>query len=136
MPKVTVEQVPLGRSGLTTSSIGLGCVTFGREIDRDTSFDLLDYALENGINFLDTAEAYGGGNSQISRKQTYGVSDQREVTTEMHSSETIIGRWLKKTGNRDHMIICTKCSTGNKPENIREKFNASLERLQVDYVDV
>jgi len=46
-----------GRSETRISSIGLGCVTFGREIDERTSFRLLDYAVELGINFLDTAEA-------------------------------------------------------------------------------
>ncbi|GIS60373.1 MAG: hypothetical protein CM1200mP2_25980 [Planctomycetaceae bacterium] len=52
-----MEYRPLGQTGLEVSSIGLGCVTFGREIDKATSFDVLDHALERGINLLDTAEA-------------------------------------------------------------------------------
>ena len=56
-----MEYRPLGRTGLEVSSIGLGCVTFGREIDKETSFAVLDHALERGINLLDTAEAYAAG---------------------------------------------------------------------------
>ena len=54
---------------ISLSKIGLGCVTFGREIDEETSFKILDYAFEKGINWLDTAEGYGGGNAQLYRKK-------------------------------------------------------------------
>ncbi len=136
MPQTTLEQRPIGRTDLTTSVIGLGCVTFGREIDEEQSFGILDYAVENGITFLDTAEAYGGGNSQVGRKATYGVDDQREVSTEMASSEKIIGRWLKKRGNRGPLVICSKVSSGASPDNIRKQVDASLEHLGVDCIDV
>ena len=52
-----MEYRPLGQTGLEVSSIGLGCVTFGREIDKATSFEVLDHAIERGINLLDTAPA-------------------------------------------------------------------------------
>ncbi|SVB51230.1 uncharacterized protein METZ01_LOCUS204084, partial [marine metagenome] len=50
----------LGGSEIFISPIGLGCVTFGREIHEESSYRILDYAMEQGINWLDTAEAYGG----------------------------------------------------------------------------
>ena len=75
----------LGKSDLRVSSIGLGCVTFGREIDTVTSFAVLDRAAERGINLLDTAAVYGDG-----------------------SSETVIGSWLRGRGARKHLVIATK----------------------------
>lgn len=136
MLQTTLEQRPIGRTDLTTSAIGLGCVTFGREIDQEQSFKILDYAVEKGITFLDTAECYGGGNSQAGRKTTYGVDDQREVSTEMASSEKIIGRWLKNSGGRDQIVICSKVSSGASPDNIRKQVDAGLEHLGVDCIDV
>ena len=117
------------------SAIGLGCATFGREIDEETSLKLLDYAVEKGITFLDTAEAYGGGNSHTYRIQEYGLDDKREVTHEMHSSEKIIGRWIKCRGCRNEITLSTKVSSGASPENIQKALTASLERLQTDSVD-
>ena len=55
-----MEQRPLGRTGQSIPAIALGCVTFGREIDEDTSYRIMDYAMEQGITLFDTAEAYGG----------------------------------------------------------------------------
>ena len=126
---------PLGKTGLMMSPIGLGCATFGREIDEETSWKVLDYAVEKGITFLDTAEAYGGGNSQQYRIKEYGVKDRREVTVEMNSSENIIGRWMEARGCRNEVTLCTKVSTGASPENIRKALAASLERLRTDSVD-
>jgi aryl-alcohol dehydrogenase-like predicted oxidoreductase len=131
-----LEQRPLGRTGQKISAIGLGCVTFGREIDEETSLRVLDYALEKGVTFLDTAEAYGGGQSRAYRRNTLGVDDTREVTGEMSSSERIIGRWIRERRCRDAVTICTKVSTGGRPENIARALTASLERLGVDSVDV
>ena len=79
---------------MTTGRLSFGSGTFGREVDEETSRQLLDYAIEQGITLLDTAEAYGGGNSKAGRKATYGVDDVREVTTEMYSGEKIIARWM------------------------------------------
>ena len=126
---------PLGKTGLMMSPIGLGCATFGREIDEEASWKVLDYAVEKGITFLDTAESYGGGNSQQYRIKEYGVKDRREVTVEMNSSENIIGRWMEARGCRNEVTLCTKVSTGASPENIRKALAASLERLRTDSVD-
>ena len=136
MAKSKTEQRPLGRSGLTTGAVSLGSVTFGREIDEEASWRLLDYALERGVTLIDSAEGYGGGNSKAGRVSMYGVDDVREVTTEMHSSEKIVARWMKDRGCRDQVQICTKVSSGNSADNIRQQVQASLERLMVDQVDV
>lgn len=126
---------PLGKTGRMMSPIGLGCATFGREIDEEASWRVLDYAVEKGITFLDTAESYGGGNSQQYRIKEYGVKDRREVTLEMNSSENIIGRWMEARGSRNEVTLCTKVSTGASPDNIHKALAASLERLRTDSVD-
>ncbi|MBM3264285.1 MAG: aldo/keto reductase [candidate division Zixibacteria bacterium] len=131
-----LELRPVGRSGLSISPIGLGTVTFGREIDQDASFHILDHAVEKGITWIDTAEAYGGGNARAYRRNVLGVDDEREITGEMGSSELIIGRWLRACDYRDRLTICTKVSSGNSPENIRRALQVSLDRLQVDRVDI
>ena len=131
-----MDRKPLGRSGRTLTPIGLGCVTFGREIDQEQSFRILDYAIEKEISWLDTAEIYGGGQSRAGRRDTLGIEDEREVTGEISSSEKIIGRWLSERNCRDQIDICTKVSTGSDPENIRYAFNNSLERLQTDHVEI
>lgn len=58
-----MEYRSLGRTELQVSSIGMGCVTFGREIDEETAFEIMDHALEKGITLFDTAEAYAAGAS-------------------------------------------------------------------------
>ena len=121
---------------MNTGMLSLGSVTFGREIDEEMSWRLLDYALEHGITLLDAAEGYGGGNSQAGRKATYGVDDVREVTTEMYSGEKIIARWMKDRGCRGEVLLCTKVSSGNSAENIRQQVQASLERLMTDQIDI
>ena len=131
-----MEQRPLGRSDLIVSAIGLGCVTFGREIDEDISYRVLDYAVEKGITWFDTAEGYGGGNARTYRRQRLGIDDVREVSGEMGSSECILGRWMQSRGCRNQVTICTKVSTGNSPENIDRALAASLDRLDTDYVDI
>src|SRR5690606_24134073 len=95
------------------SSIGLGCVTFGREIDEANSFAVMDHARSRGINLLDTAEAYGGG-----------------------ASETVVGRWLKDRGSRDDMVVCTKVSGSLTPARIVSSAEASLQRLGIDTIDL
>jgi aryl-alcohol dehydrogenase-like predicted oxidoreductase len=115
--------------------IGLGCVTFGREIDETASFRLLDYAVERGISLLDTAEAYGGGQARAYRRTSLGIEDEREVSGEMHSSEKIIGRWLRSRGARGQVVIQTKVSSGYTAETVRSAIEASLNRLQTDRID-
>jgi 1-deoxyxylulose-5-phosphate synthase len=113
----------------------MGCVTFGREIDEAASFRILDEALDRGINLLDTAEAYGAAESQEHRRKTLGIDDVREVSSESHSSEKIIGRWLKARRCRDSVVIQTKLSNNFTRAHVAEALDASLERLQTDYVD-
>ena len=131
-----MEHRKLGRTDTSLSFIGLGCVTFGREIDEDASAAILDDAVERGINWLDTAEAYGGGNARTYRRDVLKVDDVRETSDIMGSSEIIIGKWMKARGCRDDVVICSKVSSGNRPENIARALRVSLERLQVDCVDI
>ena len=131
-----MEHRKLGRTDTSISFIGLGCVTFGREIDEERSVAILDYAVENGLDWLDTAEAYGGGNARTYRREVLKVDDVRETSDVMGSSEIIIGKWMKARGCRDDVVICSKVSSGNKPENIARALQVSLERLQVDCVDI
>jgi aryl-alcohol dehydrogenase-like predicted oxidoreductase len=134
-----METRVIGKSGPAISAIGLGCVTFGREVDQDTSFRLLDYAVEKGVNLLDTAESYGGGQSRAMRAKSFDIRDDREVSAEISSSEKIIGRWLKARGERDRVVICTKVRTrgaGGSAESITESLRASLERMGIDSVDI
>ncbi len=133
---IRMEHRKLGRTDTLLSFIGLGCVTFGREIDEDTSLSILDHALENGLNWLDTAEGYGGGNARTYRRDVLKVDDVRETSDVMGSSEIIIGKWLKARGCRDDVVICSKVSSGNRPDNIVRALEVSLERLQVDCVDI
>ena len=131
-----MQQMPLGRTGRTISAIGLGCVTFGREIDEDMSYKIMDYAVEKGITFFDTAEGYGGGQARAGRRQSMGVDDVRETTGEVSSSERITGSWMQIRGCRDQITLCTKVGTGGSAENISRALSASLERLQTDHVDI
>lgn len=108
-----MEYRQLGKTALKVSSIGLGCVTFGREIDEATSFTIIDHALSRGINLLDTAEAYGGG-----------------------ASETVVGRWIKERGRRDEVIVGTKVAGSLTPERILASAEASLRRLNLDTIDL
>jgi len=107
---------PLGQTDLTISGIGLGCVTFGREIDEPTSQQIADHALSLGINLFDTAEGYHAG-----------------------ESERVLGRWIKDRGVRDQIVICTKASPTGEPlrkERILRAAHRSLENLQLDDVDL
>ena len=131
-----MEHRKLGRTDMSISFIGLGCVTFGREIDEENSVAILDYAVENGLDWLDTAEAYGGGNARTYRRDVLKVDDVRETSDVMGSSEIIIGNWMKERGCRDEVVICSKVSSGNKPENIARALQVSLDRLQVDCIDI
>ncbi len=131
-----MEHRKLGRTEMSISFIGLGCVTFGREIDEENSVAILDYAVENGLDWLDTAEAYGGGNARTYRREALKVDDVRETSDIMGSSEIIIGKWMKERGCRDEVVICSKVSSGNKPENIARALQVSLDRLQVDCIDI
>ena len=117
----------LGRSGLQVSPLTFGGNVFGWTVDEATSFSLLDAWLDAGFNFIDTADVYSawvpghvGG-----------------------ESETVIGKWLKKSGKRDQVVIATKVGKpmgtdkkGLKPAYIRQAVEDSLRRLQTDRIDL
>jgi aryl-alcohol dehydrogenase (NADP+) len=122
-----MEHVRLGRSGLQVSRLCLGTMTFGLQTDETTAHAILDRAADGGIDFLDTSDAYPLG----------GDLSTRGVT------EEIIGRWLQ--GKRDRFIVATKCfvptgpapfDAGNSRKHIMSAVDASLRRLQTDYIDL
>jgi len=124
----------LGRTDLRVSAICLGTMTFGEQNTESDGHEQLDYALAQGVNFLDTAEIY----AIPPKPETQG------------STERIIGSWLKSRKNRDKVIVATKVAgrgdatwlrkSGEKPrldrKHIFEAMDASLQRLQTDYVDL
>ncbi|MEV0218902.1 aldo/keto reductase [Streptomyces sp. NPDC050704] len=122
----------LGRSGLLVSRIGLGTMDFGFTVDESTSFAVMDTAVDAGINLFDTADVYGGPQSADMAKG-YGVSEET------------IGRWLKRSGRRDDIVLATKVyqPMGRGPNDrrlsayhIRRACEASLRRLQTDHIDL
>lgn len=106
-------------------------MTWGEQNTEAEGHEQMDYAVERGINFFDTAELY----SVPARKETYG------------STEKIIGSWFRKTGNRDKIILASKITgpghsnqhirqTGFSKDAIYEALDNSLKRLQTDYIDL
>jgi aryl-alcohol dehydrogenase-like predicted oxidoreductase len=123
----------LGRTDLAVSRVCLGTMTFGQQNTESDAHSQLDYALERGINFIDTAEMYPVPPSA----GTQG------------STERFIGTWLKKTGKRDRVVLATKAAGPNPNQawirggrqnldtaNLRAALDDSLRRLQTDYVDL
>jgi aryl-alcohol dehydrogenase-like predicted oxidoreductase len=96
----------------------------------------MDYALERGITLFDTAEAYGGGEARDYRRKVLGVDDVREVSAEAHSSEKIIGRWLRARGVRNQVVLQTKVTTHFTASHIAQAIEDSLERLQTETIDI
>lgn len=122
---------PLGRTGINVSLICLGTMTWGRQNTEAEGHAQMDYALDRGVNFFDTAEMY----AVPPNADTYG------------KTETIIGTWFKKKGNRDKVILATKIAGPGLPwvrggkakidrENIVAAVETSLKRLQTDYIDL
>ncbi|MBF6064048.1 aldo/keto reductase [Nocardia terpenica] len=115
----------LGTSDIQVSPLAFGGNVFGWTADESTSFALLDALVEMGINFIDTADVYSAwvpGNSG-------------------GESETVLGKWLAKSGKRDRVVIATKVGQlparpGLSRDNILHAAEESLRRLQTDYVDV
>jgi aryl-alcohol dehydrogenase-like predicted oxidoreductase len=122
----------LGHSDLKVSEVCLGSMTWGEQNTEAEGHEQIDYALDNGVNFIDTAEMYSVPGS----KETQG------------STERIIGGWFKKTGRRDDVVLATKVTGPNPglsylrdplaftPEQIRTAIEGNLKRLQTDYVDI
>jgi len=122
----------LGRSGLKVSKICLGTMNFGMHTDEKEAFRIMDAALEAGINFFDTANAYGGGR------------EHRGLT------EEIIGRWFAQgAARREKVVLATKVYSSMPNSNdgpntpaglsaykIRRHLEASLRRLQTDHVEL
>ena len=127
---MTYTHIP--STDIKVSSICLGSMTWGEQNTEDEGHEQLNYALDKGVNFIDTAEMY----SVPGRKETQG------------STERIIGTWLKKTGKRNDIVLASKI-TGPSPtfEHIRKPLDFSkasldhalensLKRLQTDYLDL
>ncbi len=123
----------LGHSDIDVSAICLGTMTYGEQNSEQEGHQQLDFAIEQGINFIDTAELY----AIPPKAETYG------------KTESIIGSWLSKRGRRDDVILATKIAGGGDwVSHIREgktRFTASyinkalddsLRRLKTDYVDL
>jgi aryl-alcohol dehydrogenase-like predicted oxidoreductase len=127
-----METRPLGRSELRVSRLCLGSMTWGEQNSEAEGHAQIDYALDQDITFIDTAEMY----AVPPRAETYG------------RSEEIIGSWFKTRGKRDRVILATKVvGPGERPyirdsrqrldrRNILAAIDASLQRLQTDYVDL
>ncbi len=118
---------PLGRSGLQVSPLCFGGNVFGWTVDEATAFSLLDAWLDAGFNFIDTADVYS-------------IWAPGHVGGE---SETLIGRWLARSGRRSQVVLATKVGKpmgpgleGLKPAYIRSAVEASLRRLQTDHIDL
>lgn len=121
----------LGRTDIDVSLICLGTMTWGRQNSESEGHEQMDYALEQGVNFFDTAEMY----AVPPTADTYG------------KTEEIIGTWFAKTGNRDKVILASKVAGPSLPwirggkyiidrVNILKAVEDSLTRLQTDYIDL
>lgn len=118
-----MEYQPLGRTGVKVSRLCLGCMMFGGKTGEQDSFAIIDRAIDAGINFLDTANVYSRGRSE-------------EVT----------GAALKRNGKRQRIVLATKVHgkmadddpnmEGNSRRHIIQQCEASLRRLQTDYIDL
>ena len=121
----------LGGSTLTVSELCLGTMTWGTQNTAPEAFNQIDYCLDHGLNFIDTAEMYPV--NPLS-KQTQG------------DSERILGQWIKQSGRRDEIVVATKVS-GAGYQNVRdgapisaatmrEAVESSLKRLETDVIDL
>ena len=121
----------LGTTDLDVSTICLGTMTWGEQNSQDEGFEQMDYALDEGINFWDTAELY----SVPPKKETFG------------HTEIIIGNWFQKNNKRDKVILATKvCGPSRNyirggennftEKNLTNAINESLKRLKTDYIDL
>ena len=128
-----MEYSPLGRSDITVSRICLGTMTWGEQNTEAEAHSQLDAAVAAGVNFIDTAEMY----PVPPRAETYG------------RTESYLGSWLRQRGNRDRIVVATKVMSRSEDlryvrsgdtrldrANIRAAVDASLTRLQTDYVDL
>ncbi len=125
----------LGITDLEVSVICLGTMTFGEQNSQQEGFDQMDYAVERGINFFDTAELY----AVMPRKETYG------------KTEEIVGNWFQERKKRDKIILASKIASksdglewiregsknlGFDKKNMNAAIDESLKRLKTDYIDL
>ena len=121
----------LGNTDLKVSTICLGTMTWGEQNNQKEAFEQMNYALDRGINFFDTAEIY----PSPCFEKTYG------------STEKIIGNWFKEKKNRNQVILASKISGPGlswvrnggpqySEQNIKKAIEDSLKRLQTDYIDL
>ncbi|MBD9371690.1 aldo/keto reductase [Rhizobium sp. ARZ01] len=121
----------LGRTGIAVSEICLGTMTWGSQNTEAEAHAQLDYAFENGVNFVDTAELYP---TTPATAETYG------------ETERMIGTWLAARGNRDKVVLASKVAGPGRPyirggtpmsrATIRQALDDSLRRLQTDHLDL
>ncbi|MEQ8357569.1 MAG: NADP(H)-dependent aldo-keto reductase [Kiloniellaceae bacterium] len=125
---------PLGRSDIKVSAVCLGSMTWGIQNTQDDGFEQMDYAVDQGVNFIDTAEMY----PVAPQAETYG------------RTEEIIGNWMEARGNRDKLVIATKIVGPNakrfpyirggetrfNKQHIAAAVETSLKRLKTDYIDL
>jgi aryl-alcohol dehydrogenase-like predicted oxidoreductase len=128
-----MEYTTLGATDVKVSKVCLGTMTFGEQNTEADAHSQLDYAVERGINFIDTAEMY----PVMPKASTQG------------STERFIGSWLKKSGKRTQLVLASKVAGPNPhmlwvrggrnnldAANIRAAVDSSLQRLQTDYIDL
>jgi len=122
---------PLGKSDIEVSEICLGSMTWGTQNSESEGHQKIDYALDHGVNFIDTAEMY----------PSYPTAAKTQ-----ERAEEIIGSWIKSSGKREQIILATKV-TGEglrwvqggapiSPKKIRISIEGSLKRLQTDFIDL
>ena len=126
-----MEYSLLGRSEQRVSKICLGTMTFGEQNTEAEAHLQLDFAVNEGVNFIDTAEMY----PIPANKDTYG------------RTEEMVGSWLKDRGNRDKLVIASKIigpgafnyirpSLNFSADSIKMALENSLKRLKTDYIDL
>ena len=121
----------LGNTELNVSTICLGTMTWGEQNTQNEAFEQMDYSLDNGVNFWDTAELY----AVPPKAETYG------------HTETIIGNWFEKTKKRKDVILASKVGGPSRKymrngensftgKNLENALHGSLKRLKTDYIDL
>ena len=127
-----MKYTTLPNTDIKVSKICLGSMTWGQQNTEAEGHEQMDYALDKGVNFIDTAEMY----SVPADPKTQG------------STEKVIGSWLKKSGKRDEVVIASKIvgpsemashirpKLGFHKEAMEDAVNKSLKRMQTDYIDL
>ncbi|MEO6348929.1 MAG: aldo/keto reductase [Aquaticitalea sp.] len=126
-----MKYTTLPHTNIKVSKLCLGTMTWGNQNTQEEGFQQMDYALDQGINFFDTAELY----PVPAQEKTYA------------ETERIIGNWFEKTGNRDRVVLASKIAgpgeytahirtNGFSPDALKDAVNQSLKRLKTNYIDL